>query len=98
MTPEHQTAERTGAIQRDAHDPIAPVTGDGVRPTGRKKAPTPAGQVSFVGIGPGDHGLVTTRAVEVLSRANVVVTAGQRLVDQPTYASLIERLVPRQAE
>ena len=98
MTPEHQTAERTGASQRDAHDPIAPVSGNGTRAAARKKPVVPSGQVSFVGIGPGDQGLVTTRAVEVLARAHVVVTAGQKLVDKPTYIELIEKLVPVHAE
>ena len=36
--------------------------------------PTPTGWVSFVGGGPGDPGLLTVRAVELLRSAEVVVT------------------------
>ena len=35
----------------------------------------PEGSVSFVGSGPGDPGLLTVRAVELLKGAEVVVTA-----------------------
>ncbi|MFC1418343.1 bifunctional uroporphyrinogen-III C-methyltransferase/uroporphyrinogen-III synthase [Streptacidiphilus cavernicola] len=35
--------------------------------------PRPAGQVTFLGAGPGDPGLLTLRAVEVLSAADVLV-------------------------
>lgn len=39
----------------------------------RKKTTAPLGQVSFVGAGPGDEGLLTLRAVERLGEASVVV-------------------------
>jgi uroporphyrinogen III methyltransferase/synthase len=42
--------------------------------TPEKAAATPRGWVSFVGSGPGDPGLLTVRAVELLRDAEVVVT------------------------
>ena len=46
--------------------------------SGQSSGQTPgAGSVCFVGVGPGDEGLLTLRAVERLARADVVV------VDQP---------------
>lgn len=42
-------------------------------PRTRKKTVAPPGQVSFVGAGPGDEGLLTLRAVERLGEASVVV-------------------------
>ncbi len=38
------------------------------------RAPRPVGSVSFVGTGPGDPGLLTVRAVELISAADVVIT------------------------
>ena len=43
-------------------------------PSEGSKAPAPRGWVSFVGSGPGDPGLLTVRAVELLREAEVVVT------------------------
>ncbi|MBK6872139.1 MAG: uroporphyrinogen-III synthase [Kineosporiaceae bacterium] len=52
--------------------------------SGQSSGQTPgAGSVCFVGVGPGDEGLLTLRAVERLARADVVV------VDQPGRTALI---------
>jgi uroporphyrinogen III methyltransferase/synthase len=49
-------------------------TGEGpTDATGRTARPRPVGSVSFVGTGPGDPGLLTLRAVELITLADVVV-------------------------
>ncbi len=56
-----------------------------------KSAPTP-GSVVFVGTGPGDPGLLTVRATEELSSAEVIVL--DRPQGDPRRAALIERFCP----
>jgi uroporphyrinogen III methyltransferase / synthase len=48
-----------------------------VTPPPKKKSSTPKGSVAFVGAGPGDPGLLTVRAVELLASADIVVTESQ---------------------
>jgi uroporphyrinogen III methyltransferase/synthase len=50
-------------------------------------APKPSGSVAFVGTGPGDPGLLTVRAVEVIKAADVVIT------EAPEHATLLAALV-----
>jgi uroporphyrinogen III methyltransferase/synthase len=45
--------------------------------TGKAASSKPLGTVAFVGAGPGDPGLLTVRAVELLAAADVVVTENQ---------------------
>ena len=56
------------------------------------RAGKPAGSVTFVGTGPGDPGLLTVRAVEVLAQADVVV------LDQLLTADDVARWIRPDAE
>ena len=56
------------------------------RSTSRRRSPL--GTVAFVGAGPGDPGLLTVRAVEVLARADVVV------LERPEHRSLLHSCRP----
>jgi uroporphyrinogen III methyltransferase/synthase len=47
----------------------------------------PAGHVAFVGSGPGDPGLLTVRAVELIQRAEVIVT------EVPEHAELVQAVL-----
>ena len=55
----------------------------------RTRKKTSVGQVSFVGAGPGDEGLLTLRAVERLAEASTVV------VDQTGRERLVAARCPR---
>ncbi len=46
-------------------------------------APRPAGSVAFIGTGPGDPGLLTVRAIELISTADVVIT------ESPEHATMV---------
>lgn len=50
-------------------------------------APIPAGAVAFVGTGPGDPGLLTLRAVELIAAADVLIT------DAPEHEPLMRSLL-----
>ncbi len=52
-----------------------------------RKVAKPLGWVSFVGSGPGDHDLLTVRAVALIRAADVVVT------EVPGHADLVRALV-----
>ncbi|MBA2560552.1 MAG: hypothetical protein H0V07_11835, partial [Propionibacteriales bacterium] len=47
-------------------------------------APRYTGSVAFVGTGPGDPGLLTVRATELISTADVIIT------EVPQHAALLE--------
>jgi uroporphyrinogen III methyltransferase/synthase len=49
--------------------------------------PKPTGSVAFVGTGPGDPGLLTVRAVELIKAADVVIT------EAPEHTTLLSALV-----
>jgi len=65
---------------------------DAVTPKTAPQAPReaqlvrPAGHVAFVGAGPGDPGLLTMRAVELIRAADVVVT------ETPSHAALVAEI------
>ena len=73
-------------VAAPAGPPAAPRrTTEGSDP-GRRRPATPLCSVAFVGAGPGDPGLLTVRAAELLARAEVVV------VDGPVGAALVGSL------
>ncbi|MBA3233459.1 MAG: bifunctional uroporphyrinogen-III C-methyltransferase/uroporphyrinogen-III synthase, partial [Propionibacteriales bacterium] len=57
----------------------------GVDQTARE--PGPAGSVSFVGTGPGDPGLLTIRAVELIRAAEIVI------IESPDHVTLLQTIL-----
>jgi len=78
------TAEPSSRAARPkaAAPTTAPTTGPTTGPA------RPAGFVSFVGTGPGDPGLLTVRALDVIRTADVVV------VEAPEHAALLQQVLP----
>ena len=58
-----------------------------MNPRSTQKSEGKAGLVAFVGAGPGDDGLLTVRAADLLAHADLVVAG-------PELAGQLERLVP----
>jgi len=52
-----------------------------------RAAPRPAGAVAFVGTGPGDPGLLTVRATDLIRAADVVIT------ESPAHLTLLDALL-----
>jgi uroporphyrinogen III methyltransferase/synthase len=52
-----------------------------------RAAPRPAGAVAFVGTGPGDPGLLTVRAIDLIRAADVVIT------ESPAHLTLLDALL-----
>ena len=93
------TAPTTETAVRDSVEPSLPVSAEVPAPDGAVVATSPgsvplagkvrrlaAGHVAFVGAGPGDAGLLTVRAVELLRAADVV------LLEHAGQADLVARV------
>src|ERR1700710_2100967 len=81
MSPTRKTPAQAGAPATDKAAPstasksAAPTTAGRSAATAATPRKPSAGSVAFVGAGPGDPGLVTVRATELLAEAQVVVLA-----------------------
>jgi uroporphyrinogen III methyltransferase/synthase len=75
-----RVSESTGTKSRSRTKPVATVN------------PGPAGRVAFVGSGPGDPGLLTVRAAELIRAAEVVVT------EVPEHTALVQALLGEAAQ
>lgn len=71
------TVQTVDATEQDAGTAAAPT------PPRKTRAVKTPGRVSFVGTGPGDASLLTVRAAELISQADVVIT------EQPEQAGLV---------
>jgi len=81
MSPTRKTPAQAGAPATDKATPstasksAAPTTAGRSAATGAAPRKPSTGSVAFVGAGPGDPGLITVRATELLAEAQVVVLA-----------------------
>ncbi len=69
----------------------AGATGEAGQPAGRPAGQTHPGWVAFVGAGPGDAGLLTVRAAELIGQADLVVAA-------PWVSERVDHLIRADAE
>ncbi len=98
MTAETSPTTRAGnnpptknkTVKKNMAKTAAAKTSAGAPPTHVDKpltAPRHAGSVSFVGTGPGDPGLLTVRAVDLIRTADVAIT------ESPEHLSILQSLV-----